>query len=261
MTTSLSETFVLPATHPVSDIMSAYAAGSLEPAVALVIATHLEMCPHCLSDYEAALAIGGAMLRRLDVPASSYADASYGQLAPSFDMLQALVSEHDTNEPSPPITAHATTALPKVLQDFLTSTKGAAISTDGSIAATLATLPWQKRTKNLRFAHFDLSQAQQSEHHNSTIELEGGCNFIELQAGSSLPSHTHKGEEYLVVLTGNLQDENGTYQPGDLVYADSAITHTPKALTTCICLAATTAPVKFTGLKGSVLNMLGLGRL
>lgn len=267
MNTDTNFTNRLPFRHPASDIVAAYAAGSLEPAVALVIATHLEMCTDCLADYEAAITIGGAMLRQLEVPASEYAEASYGKLAPSFDQLNAL-NVDDADEKTPvniqatnQIVAEAVVTLPKILQEFLNNTKAAAINADSSIDESLAGLPWQKRTKNLRFAQFNVGQIQDDDSVENTLSTESGCNFIELQAGSSLPKHTHKGEEYMVVLTGTLQDEYDTYQPGDLVYADSSVTHTPKALSTCVCLAATTAPLKFTGWRGSVMNMLGMGRL
>jgi putative transcriptional regulator len=76
--------------------------------------------------------------------------------------------------------------------------------------------------------------------------------------GKPLPQHTHRGEEFALVLSGTLQDERGNFTRGDLVYADAHIDHKPMAIGEheCVCLVLTRDKLKFTGRYGGVLNFL-----
>lgn len=54
-----------PRHHPSDDILTAYAAGALEPGFGLVVGAHLEACAHCRARVGAFEAASGAALERL----------------------------------------------------------------------------------------------------------------------------------------------------------------------------------------------------
>ena len=71
-----------------------------------------------------------------------------------------------------------------------------------------------------------------------------------------IPKHTHQGEEHTLILHGAFSDETGQYQRGDYISKTAHDTHAPRADSDFICLAITTAPLKFTGTFGPVLNWM-----
>jgi putative transcriptional regulator len=80
--------------------------------------------------------------------------------------------------------------------------------------------------------------------------------FYKIAAGKELPQHTHRGNEFTLVLSGSFSDLSGDYHPGDFVLANSSTHHQPKAhdKEDCICFAVMDAPLKMTGFFGRLLN-------
>jgi len=74
--------------------------------------------------------------------------------------------------------------------------------------------------------------------------------LLYIPAGQSVPDHGHRGTELTLVLQGAFRDEADRFGPGDIEIADESLKHTPvaEAGADCICLAATDAPLRFTGL-------------
>ncbi len=81
--------------------------------------------------------------------------------------------------------------------------------------------------------------------------------LIKMDPGASVPLHSHGGKEFILVLDGSFQDENGTYSKGDIQINDQKIKHTPMASKEhgCICLTITEKDVIFFGKFGSFLNL------
>jgi putative transcriptional regulator len=92
------------------------------------------------------------------------------------------------------------------------------------------------------------------------FKQDDGTTFglVAADPGKPLPQHTHRGEEFALVLKGTLQDERGTFERGDMVYADASVDHKPMAVgdKECVCLVLTRGKLKFTGRYGGVLNLL-----
>ena len=65
--------------------------------------------------------------------------------------------------------------------------------------------------------------------------------LIKMDPGASVPLHSHGGKEFILVLDGSFQDENGTYSKGDIQINDQKIKHTPIASNEsgCVCLSIT----------------------
>jgi putative transcriptional regulator len=90
---------------------------------------------------------------------------------------------------------------------------------------------------------------------------DGEASVLWIKPGRTMPSHTHDGSEYTLVLKGGFRDLSGHYRRGDIAIADAEIDHHPKADDDedCICFAFTEHPVRLTGFFGSLAQRL-LGR-
>jgi putative transcriptional regulator len=74
--------------------------------------------------------------------------------------------------------------------------------------------------------------------------------LLHIPAGVAMPGHGHGGLEMTMVISGAFVDEGRRYGPGDVELADEATEHTPvaEAWADCICIAASDAKLRFTGL-------------
>ncbi len=110
------------------------------------------------------------------------------------------------------------------------------------------TVPWRFMLPGVR--RFGLKRDE----HGLDAEL------MWIRAGRRMPSHTHRGSEYTLVLQGVFGDEFGQYRRGDIVIADDEIEHNPVASADedCICFIVTDAPLKLTGsMFGFLRSLIG----
>ena len=79
---------------------------------------------------------------------------------------------------------------------------------------------------------------------------------LEIPAGMQLPRHTHKGGEFLQVLSGRFRDASGSYEPGDFAEADDEDEHRPLigGDGPCVCLIWTEQPILMRDTLGKVLQ-------
>ena len=207
--------------HPDDMTLMNYAAGSCSIPESLAVAMHLCFCHDCRQHVKNLNHLGGALLETIK-PASTDEDA--------FETLMASLEPHYHSAPvkvkmDPPprdkITQHFTNPLLRYLP------------------SSLAELPWQRQTKEI--SKFDLT---------SLINVKGFQVALQkIKAGAKVPTHTHKGFEYTVILSGGFSDELGVYHEGDFIARDATHHHSPTALQNedCICLTVLNAPLKFTG--------------
>lgn len=200
----------------------AYAAGSLPETAALVVATHLALCPHCRAEVGRYEAVGGQLLD--DVDPVEIGDAA----------LDRVLAKLNGREP-PPVVRAAVEApadgIPQPLRDYL--------------GAPLESFKWNLLLPKVR--EIKLRDGAQ-----------GRLSMLKIKAGGSIPVHTHGGAEYTLVLTGAFTDSTGKYNRGDFAFADQDLKHQPIAAVTedCICLALSEAPMRFTGPVARLLNPL-----
>ena len=74
--------------------------------------------------------------------------------------------------------------------------------------------------------------------------------LLKIPAGTAIPDHGHRGTELTLVLQGAFVDETDRFARGDVEVANEDLNHTPTAEDglDCICLAATDAPLRFSGI-------------
>ena len=212
----------LPTYHPGEDLLLEYASGTQREPVALLIATHLALCPRCREHTRGLEALGAALVDQL------------GPEPVAGDSFARLLARLDEPEPAAePCRAAPETrgqpGLPQPLRDY--------------VGGSLDRLKWRRlgpiaETRLLRdFPGF-------------TTRL------VWLRAGTGAPAHTHGGTELTLVLEGGFKDGSGHYLRGDVEYADAAVDHRPVADPhgDCLCLAVVDAPVRLTGRFGRLIN-------
>jgi putative transcriptional regulator len=83
--------------------------------------------------------------------------------------------------------------------------------------------------------------------------------IIRLEAGKSVPWHTHKGRELTLCVHGEYADGLASYGPGDFSVTDGDVRHQPKASEAgpAYALAVTDAGLRFEGLLGALQKLFG----
>jgi putative transcriptional regulator len=216
--------------HPSDELLMSFSAGQMPDALGIIVACHLEKCPHCRQRAALYDRLGGEILMHTeDVP-----------VAPQ--LLESLLDklENTTADAANETQFDADTStiseikliqnLPKPLRRFVTK--------------DFDQLPWSGMTKSLKEFQLPFSGNGYT------------AKFYKIAAGKELPVHTHKGNEYTLVLDGSFSDKAGDYHQGDFILADTQTIHQPKAANDgdCICFAVTDAPLKMTGFFGRLLN-------
>ncbi len=212
---------MMPSYHPDADLLVSYAAGSMAEPVALLVATHLALCPECRAEVERLEGVGGVLLEQLEsVPVND------GSLERLLDRLGDSAIE---DCPPPRVD---TTTEPRVPQPLR-----------GYLGTSLDALPWQS------FRGLEKVELL-SDRQNYRTRL------MRIKAGTAMPLHSHEGSELTLVLAGGFSDHDGHYLPGDFATADPSVNHRPVADPgeDCLCLAVTDAPLRLTGPFGRLLN-------
>jgi putative transcriptional regulator len=197
--------------HPGEELLLSYASGAADEAVALLVASHLAMCGRCRMEVRAAEMAGGSVLSSL--PPAVMGDRAYQSvLARLGEPAARIVRDAKLNS-----------EVPAPLQPYVGSDYDA--------------MPWRTITRGL--AHLPLA-------------TNGGtrARLIRAEPGAEVAPHTHRGEEWTLVLVGSFSDITGNYQPGDVQSNTPEIEHCPKTNPgpACINLAVTNAPLVFRGL-------------
>jgi putative transcriptional regulator len=205
--------------HPSDELLVAYGAGSLDEATALLVATHLALCPHCRAEVARIETLGGTVIE--DLPPTELA----------ADALSSVLARLDL-PPPPPKSSSLTVrspGLPAPLRDYL--------PTD------MEALPWKRLAAGIEQV--------------VVLQTRGiRARLLRIAAGIAVPEHGHGGMELTMVLQGGFADLGQGYARGDVAMADQKVVHSPMAdrSESCLCLAVTDAPLKLTGLVGLLVN-------
>lgn len=205
--------------HPDDIMLMDYAAGNLPMAPALAVATHLFLCHRCRQQVSRLNQLGGALLE--------HTAATNTQVA-GFDELMAHIEQAPASETAQVAPRGRKNPLLRYLP------------------TSLDKLDWQKQTREI--GKFDLTKHLRVEGFQVALQ--------KIKAGARVPTHTHKGEEITVILSGGFSDELGVYHAGDFIARDGSHQHSPTALQNedCICLTVLDAPIRFVGPLYRLLN-------
>ena len=206
--------------HPSPELLIRYAAGSLTPAMSFVIATHIKHCDTCQAQQNSLEAFGGVSIE--SCPDSEMTDRA-------FEALMGIIDDDDVI-PAPSVEEYALASDYQPLLERL-------------VNKDYDNVEWQHVAKKISHAELEIDD------NNNKIEL------LKFGAGAKIPSHTHKGNEFTVILEGSYTYEIGEFVAGDFIHLSDNHHHRPVAgKEGCVCIAVTDAPMHFTGPIGPILN-------
>ncbi|CAM3450128.1 ChrR family anti-sigma-E factor [Parendozoicomonas haliclonae] len=220
-----------PQHHPDSSSLMSYAAGSLPDSIATVIACHVSTCEQCQRNVAEAEQLG-RFLMESSLPEQSEEESQHIDLAPNArDDILALIDSDEYVEPQVVVESdvqEAPSDVPLPLQPLL--------------GKSLDNLLWKSMAPGLK--QFVLPATS------------GTLRLLRIAPGTSMPIHSHTGSEVTLVLRGSYYDEMGRFGAGDVADLDPEVEHQPATATgeDCICLIATDAPLKFSGLVPRLLQ-------
>lgn len=203
-----------------------YSAGALPAALAVVASAHLEHCAACRKRLHDADQIGGILLQqqRGEVPAAAARAAMLARLddEPLIDCGAPAVEVAEQRDPD---------RLPSALH------------------------PWFGNS--LRALHWKWVAPGVQRIRASGIG-GGQLMLLRIAPGSKLPLHSHGGNELTMILDGAYDDMLGHFAPGDVADLDGETRHQPVTSpgVPCICVAATDAPLQFSGWVARTLQPL-----
>ncbi|RXJ70372.1 transcriptional regulator [Veronia nyctiphanis] len=213
--------------HPAKSLLQAHAAGSLSPSMAIAVSAHCELCEECrhsVDEFSAAEATQLINAEQIDFDTDVQADFS--------NMLSGIIGDEFE-----PITV--TKMSPQAYVE---------------VGGERYTLPTALR----RYSQIDWSSMGGIS--RGRLPLDEGktrASLLHIGMNGSVPSHTHKGFELTLLLSGNFTDENGTYEPGDFIMLSGEDHHTPVSRDGCLCYTVANAPLHFTSGVSKLLNTVG----
>lgn len=206
--------------HPVMSSLEDFAAGRMDEARSVVIASHLSLCQQCSGTVSHLEALGGLVLDTTE------------PVAMADDALEKILARAQNMAASVHLNPDAADALPEHRLPISAFLKG-----------SIDDVKWRPVAPGLS---------------QSVIEAqgyrEGVLRLLKISPGTKIPPHTHKGSELTLIMRGAYRDERGEFYAGDLSDVNDEHTHAPEAIgdEPCICLIATDAPLAFKTLTGKI---------
>lgn len=206
--------------HPTDTTLATFAAGTLDEARALVVATHVSLCSQCRNAIAGFECVAGEMLRTLP-PTPLQADALTKALA-------RLDSAPRDSAPASPPRDTDDIRLPAPLASYQRG-------------------PWRWLGRGIEYSAIDMPSHR-----------DGRVFLLKAMPGIRLPHHKHTGTEWTCVIQGAFSHEGGQFGAGDFDEADESIEHHPfvEAGDICICLVALQGKVQLQGWAGRLLQPL-----
>lgn len=222
---------VNPSHHVPFELLVERAAGSLLPAMALMVDAHLALCPLCREEYLLCEQVGGALLDAVQ-PLALADDA--------FSSLMARIERDGIRPDAAPLapTIRFDDPVMDRMPDLLRPLGAKALAGRG----------WRSLVPGVKVLDLDVP-----------VSAKGSAQLIRVAGGKGVPHHTHRGNEFTLVLSGAFNDASGRFAEGDFQVTDPQVKHKPIAEPgeVCMVLAVTDAPLRLTGMLGAIQRGLG----
>lgn len=213
--------------HPSDELLNVFVNGDLPASLSAAIAIHNDMCPCC---QEKIALITHAKASIVFHEEGKINDNSEGELVDIDQMIASIVSDDRIAIPT--------------------------LATNKEITMGDVTYTLPKAIENIDLG----SSMQLGKLTRSRLELDEGAihsSLLHIQAGGSVPVHTHKGYELTLLLSGEFSDEAGHYIPGDFIMLDASHTHEPVSENGCLCFTVANGSLHFTQGINRLLNPIG----
>ena len=211
--------------HPPPELLLEHASGRLAPAVALVIATHLELCQTCQTSAAEMEILGGLLLE--SQPPADVSDGLLASTLAKLDRQEAIQRQQAAPVRKGTIPRHV---APRTLTPLA--------------GRTYEHLTWNSVVDGVEEAHLPLADRG----HRVTL--------LRARRGSRFPFHDHAGNEYLAVLEGGFCCNGRPFVKGDFASCGSSESHRLVMDThdECLCLLVLDGPLLFPAAEGAALN-------
>ena len=211
--------------HPKFTDLEAFSAGNCEPAMALMISAHIDMCPQCqhdCSDIQSELA-GKLFAQR--APTAQLDSKYLAMMSNITDLPAANITPPEANISSIELDGKFF-ELPRALRRHVKNTGN-----------------WSRLVGKLWQAPVDLGDI-------------GKANFMYMEKGGRVPEHTHKGTEMTLVVDGQYGDGIAEYDCGDFTIMNGQHNHLPhsEADNGCLVFTIVDQPLHFTSGIARLLN-------
>jgi putative transcriptional regulator len=203
--------------HPFDLTLAEFAAGKLDEGRALVVATHMSVCPQCQA------------------------------VARSFERMRAVVMEDGERS------SMSTDALQHALQAISSERPERAAARGRNVdrlrypspLSTYPLGPWRRIGRQVHWRHVQV-----------TPEGGTRVFMLKAAPGTNIPAHFHVGIEWTCVLQGAFRHQLGRYGPGDFDEADETVEHDPlvEQGAECVCLVAMQGNIRFKGWIGRLIQ-------
>lgn len=205
--------------HPSDILLLGYAAGTLDQAQRMAIATHIEGCARCRAFLGAMEHVGGVMLERL--PPTPMASGSFAAVMASLDQPARRASAV-----APPSHLADIPGLPAAVRRQ---------RADG----------WKWIGPGVHLRPIRLPDP-------------GPTRLFLLKAapGTRMLQHSHTAMEMTCVLAGGFTHDGGHFGPGDFDFGDEHVDHRPVVDPgeDCVCLVAMQGELRLSGLIGRMIQ-------
>ena len=216
----------IPEGRPIDALLAAYAAKTLPPPLAALVAAHIELKPDNHAYVAALEAVHGVFLEELKPVPLAGRDRRLVNIfsSPSVEPELAAKSSPDMARP----VSDAAAMLPRALRRLA--------------GCDLVDMPWRDRGSGIK----------------EVVLPDHGCaavRFVSVAPGVRLPIAREDAAAALV-LAGAASDHAGYYERGDIVFADADGGPTAEGEGDCVCFVVAEAPAKSPGRLSRVLHLV-----
>jgi len=223
--------------HPKLNLLIQHVNGELPASISAGIKIHSDFCPQCskqiadLTEHQAQLSFEQASTDSAEYDAEHDFDAKA--------MLDNIMQMDQEQEP-------------ETANQFATAEDEAPPRV--SFRGVEYTLPSVMKKMALG------KTAQIGKLSRSRILLDEGhihSSLLRIEAGGSIPEHTHNGYEITLLLEGSFKDDMGEYVAGDFIVLDGKHQHQPMSELGCLCYTVVSDSLHFTQGINKLLNPIG----
>lgn len=206
-----------PTRNPAEERLLAYAAGTLSPPEAVVVAAHLALRPANNAWVRRLQALGGEFLEQAQPSA-----LSKGALARAMARIETDAGEVRTARP-----LNDMPELPEPLRNY-------------------ALGPWRWIGPGIKARDV-----------HAPRDGDCRVILLKIDPGLETPRHTHGGVELTCVLSGAYATETTRFDVGDLEEADEAVLHRPRVVSDepCLCVVALDGQIQLDGWLGRLIGL------
>ncbi len=211
--------------RPIDSLLAGYAAKTVAPSLAALVAAHLELKPDNRAYVAALEAVHGILLEELKpVPLA-------GRDRRLVNIFAA--PGPDPAPPPPRPSADAKAILPRALHRL--------------VGCDYADLPWRNRGSGIKEVQL----------HDATTTFR----FIRVRPGTRLPIACEAGSITAIVLAGAASNGSARYERGDIIFPGPEMPDAPTAADgqDCACFAVAEGPAKPAGPLSRMLHLVSGG--